>query len=110
MSQRMIALAGVGWSTFLFLLAMEWGRLLLIEQVWPRTNPWHVAALGLCYYGLTAYQAAHVLTGLIWLALAARRPQSARLAALSLYADFTNALFIALAFLLIFPSMDLSGF
>ncbi len=110
MARRMIALALVGWGTFLFLLAMEWGRLLLGEQVALFSNPWRVPALGLAYYGITGFQAAHVAAGSVWLIAAAQRPRRWHLASLTLFVDFTNALFIVVAFLLILPSTDLGGF
>jgi heme/copper-type cytochrome/quinol oxidase subunit 3 len=110
MSQRMIALAIVGWATFLFLLAMEWARLYLFENVQLLTNPWHVPALGLCYYGITGIHAAHILAGCVWLLAASRRVDKWRLLSLEIYVDYVNAVFLVIALLLIFGSMDLGGF
>ena len=110
MTQRMIALALVGWATFLFLMAMEWGRLYLIEHVTLLSNPWNVAALGAVYYGSTAFVAAHVMTGSAWLLAAARTPTRWHLSSLTLFVDFTNALFVVIAFTIILSSTDLGGF
>ncbi len=110
MAQRMVALALVGWGTFLFLLAMEWGRLYLVEHVALFSNPWSVPALGVAYYGITAYQAAHVAGGSVWLLIAAANPKRWRMSTLALYVDFTNALFIIVGFLVILGSTDLGGF
>jgi heme/copper-type cytochrome/quinol oxidase subunit 3 len=107
MAQRMIALALVGWSTFLFLLAMEWGRLYFVEHVAPLSNPWSVPALGVVYYGITTYQAAHVGVGSVWLLMAAQKPSQWHLSSLALFVDFTNALFVVIGFL---GSTDLGGF
>jgi heme/copper-type cytochrome/quinol oxidase subunit 3 len=110
MTQRMIALALVGWATFLFLLAMEWARLYLVEHVALLTNPWGVTALGVFYYGLTAFAAGHIVAGVVWLIAAAQNPQRWRLSSLTLFVDFTNALFIVVAFVVILSATDLGGF
>jgi heme/copper-type cytochrome/quinol oxidase subunit 3 len=110
MAQRMISLAVVGWGTFLFLLAFEWARLYFFEHVTLLTNPWHVAAFGICYYGLTAFQAAHVLIGSFWLIAAAMHPARWRVSSLVWFTDSVNGMFVILAFFLIFASMDLGGF
>jgi heme/copper-type cytochrome/quinol oxidase subunit 3 len=110
MAQRMISLAVVGWGTFLFLLAFEWLRLYFFEHVTLLTNPWHVAAFGICYYGLTAFQAAHVLVGSFWLIAAAMHPDRWRVSSLVWFTDYVNGMFVILAFFLIFASMDLGGF
>ena len=110
MAQRMIALAVVGWGTFLFLLAFEWVRLYFFENVTLLTNPQHVAAFGICYYGLTAFQAAHVVIGSVWLLAAAMNPARWRVSSLVWFVDYVNGMFVILAFFLIFASMDLGGF
>jgi heme/copper-type cytochrome/quinol oxidase subunit 3 len=110
MAQRMISLAVVGWGTFLFLLAFEWLRLYFFERVTLLTNPWHVAAFGICYYGLTAFQAAHVLIGSFWLIAAAMHPDRWRVSSLVWFTDYVNGMFVILTFFLIFASMDLGGF
>ena len=110
MTQRMLVLAIVGWCTFLFLLAMEWARLYFFEHVQLLSNPWHVPALGISYYGITGLIAAHVLAGCVWLLPAAHHPERWRLSSLEIFVDFVNALFFLVAFLLIFSSMDLNGF
>jgi heme/copper-type cytochrome/quinol oxidase subunit 3 len=110
MKQRMLVLAVVGWGTFLFLLSMEWARLYFFENVALFTNPWHVPAVGLTYYGLSAFQAAHVIAGCVWLSLAAAHTRRWRLSSLRLYVDYTNALFVVLAFFVVFSSADLGGF
>jgi heme/copper-type cytochrome/quinol oxidase subunit 3 len=110
MAQRMVALAVVGWSTFLFLLAMEWVRLYFFEHVQLLSNPWHVAALGISYYGITGILAAHVLAGTVWLIAASQHVGEWRLFSLEIFVDYVNAVFLIVAFLLIFSSMDLSGF
>jgi heme/copper-type cytochrome/quinol oxidase subunit 3 len=110
MTQRMLVLAIVGWGTFLLLLAMEWARLFLFEHVQLLSNPWHVAALGISYYGLTGILAAHVLAGSIWLLAAAQHPTRWRLLSLEIFVDYVNAVFLVIAFALIFSSMDLNGF
>ncbi len=110
MTQRMLALALVGWATFLFLLMMEWGRLLLIERVTPLSNPWNVKTMGFAYYGFTGLVAAHVLAAAVWLIVAAREPLRWPLSNLSLFVDFTNVLFLVTAFAVILSSTDLGGF
>lgn len=110
MRQRMMALALVGWATFLFLLAMEWARLYLVEHVTLRANPWTVPALGLSYYGLTAFVAAHILVGALWLIAAFQTPEKWDLGNLTLFVDFSNALWIVIAFSVILSSADLNGF
>jgi heme/copper-type cytochrome/quinol oxidase subunit 3 len=110
MAQRMVALAIVGWSTFLFLLAMEWARLYFFEHVQLLSNPWHVAALGISYYGITGILAAHVMAGTVWLIAASQRVGEWRLVSLEIFVDYVNAVFLIVAFLLIFSSMDLGGF
>ena len=110
MAQRMISLAVVGWGTFLFLLAFEWVRLYFFEHVTLLTNPLHVAAFGICYYGLTAFQAAHVVVGSFWLIAAAVNPARWRVSSLVWFTDYVNGLFVILSFFLIFASMDLGGF
>lgn len=110
MTQRMLVLAIVGWGTFLFLLAMEWARLYFFENVELLSNPWHVPALGISYYGLTGIFAAHVLVACAWLIPAAQRPGLWNLFSLEIFVGYLNAVFLAIAFLLIFSSMDLSGF
>ena len=110
MVRRMIALALVGWATFLFLLAMEWGRLYFFEGVKLLGNPWHVPALGITYYVLTAYVAAHMIAGTVYLIQVFREPAGPGLFGLTLFVDFTNALFVAVAFLVILSATDLGGF
>jgi heme/copper-type cytochrome/quinol oxidase subunit 3 len=110
MTQRMLVLAVVGWGTFLFLLAMEWARLYFFENVALFSNPWHVPGVGLSYYALSAFQAAHVLAGCVWLSLAAVHTRRWRISSLALYVDYTNSLFVVLAFFVVFSSADLGGF
>ena len=110
MTQRMIALAVVGWCTFLFLLAMEWARLYFFEHLQLLSNPWNIPALGISYYGLTGIHAAHVLAGCIWLIAASQHMGRWRLLGLEIYIHYVNAVFLVIAFLLIFSSMDLNGF
>ena len=110
MVQRMLALSLVGWSTFLFLLAMEWARLYLIERVTLFSNPWHVGVFGFIYYGLTAYQGTHVAFGSLWLSRAAQEPLKWSLTSIALFVDLTNLFFILIAFFFILSSTDLNGF
>lgn len=109
-TQRMLALAVVGWATFLFLLTLEWTRMYFFEHVALLSNPSGASAVGICYYGLTGYQAAQVLVGLVWLTKAAVHPERWRMSTLAMLVDTVNAMFIVLAFVLLFPSMDLYGF
>ncbi len=110
MKQRMMALALVGWATFLFLLAMEWARLYLVEHVTLLANPWNVPSLGLAYYGFTAFVAAHVVLGALWLIAAFQDPEKWNLGALTLFVDFSNALWVVITFTVILSSTDLGGF
>jgi heme/copper-type cytochrome/quinol oxidase subunit 3 len=110
MAQRMIALVLVGWFAFIFLLILEWARLFLGEHVTLLSNPWHVPLLGLVYYGLTAYLAAHIAAGTVWLVLASQALRKYSLRSLSLLVHFTTAVFLVIAFFVIFSSTDLEGF
>jgi heme/copper-type cytochrome/quinol oxidase subunit 3 len=110
MTQRMLVLAIVGEATFLFLLVMEWARLYFFENVQLISNPWNVPALGISYYGLTGLQAAHVFAACIWLFPAATNPSRFRLVGLEIFIDYVNAVFLCIAFTLIFSSMNLDGF
>jgi heme/copper-type cytochrome/quinol oxidase subunit 3 len=110
MVQRMLVLALVGWGTFLFLLSMEWARLYFFENVALFTNPWHVPAVGVTFYGISAFQAAHVIAGCVWIIMAAAQVRRWRLSSIQLFVDYTNALFVILSFFVVLASADLGGF
>jgi hypothetical protein len=51
-----------------------------------------------------------VVAGAIWLLAAAQNPQRWRLSSLALFVDFTNAIFVVIAFVVVLSSTDLGGF
>lgn len=106
-ASRWIAVTAATWCCFLLLEAMEWVRLIYFNSVTLRSNPWNVPAFGATYFILTGLHALHVIAGIVYLTLVARKNWDIRAA--QWYVHFVNAMWLPLFFGLYLASTDLQG-
>lgn len=104
---RWIGITVAVWCCFLLLESLEWARLLVIDGVTLRTNPWNVPLFGATYYILTGFHALHVLGGIVYLSFVAIRGRDVR--ASQWLVHFVNALWLPLYIGLYLASTDLQG-
>jgi cytochrome c oxidase subunit 3 len=104
---RWIALTVALWISFLLTEGMEWVRLIALDGVTLKSNPYGAPAFGAAYYILTGLHAAHVIGGAIYLSVLAATRREARAA--QWYVHFVSLIWLPIFFFLYLGSADLQG-
>jgi cytochrome c oxidase subunit 3 len=104
---RWIVLTVALWLCFILLESMEWVRLIALDGVTLRANPYGVPVFGATYYLLTGLHGLHVLAGIVYLTVLAARSREARAA--QWYVHFVNLSWLPIFFFLYLGSADLQG-
>jgi len=106
-ASRWIALTVALWLSFLLTEAMEWVRLIALDGVGLKVNPYGIPAFGAAYYILTGLHGAHVIGGVIYLTVLAATKRDAR--ASQWYVHFVNLIWLPIFFFVYLGSADLQG-